>query len=148
MSITFSPQPPKVGKKKTLNKLQFRVLKENVRTTADAIAYRAVEIVSYMGIDLLAHAQPRVPWDTGELRKSGRVHVEANRKSFVVARGSKSGTISVKTNNLSFSSLGRGIGKTANARVSVSYHRVNRKGQDIAIWTHETLNPHDNSFLI
>lgn len=146
MSITFSPQPQKARKAKVINKLQFKVLKENIRTTADLIAYRAVEIVSYMGIDLLAHAQPRVPWDTGKLRRSGRVHVEANRKSFVIARGSKSGAISVRTNHLNFNSLGRNIGSSGapnTARVYVSYNRINEKGQDIAIWTHETLNPHD-----
>jgi len=104
------------------------------------LSYKIANAFSLIGADLLAHAQPRVPIDTGQLRESGRVTLRAGRgASLVVATGNADGTI---TANL-------GLFKSANLkkarsfRLNVGYRRTGRSGDDIALWTHETLLPHE-----
>jgi hypothetical protein len=128
-------------KAKVFMRKQMKILHHNVDVFGDMTGYVAVEIAAYMGIDLLGRSLPRTPWDTGQLRRSGRVHVVAGAKSAVVARGSKSGKVSVKMSKFNPQSF-KGLRKTPKASVFVSYQRMD-KGKDVAIFTHENLNPHD-----
>jgi len=93
--------------------------------------------------DLLANAQPRVPVDTGELRRSGRAtlnFIRGAKKYKDIAWGRADGTIKVDS-----SVVNRGFLKNV-TRIegTVHYSRFNEKEQDIAQWAHEDLLPYES----
>lgn len=135
--------PQDVGKALASNKIQFNLVKKNVKVAHELMAYRAMEVAAYMGIDLLAHSLPRVPWDTGELRKSGRVHLQVGGKFLTIARGRKSGRATVYKSRITISKIGKAALRARKGTVFVHYHKI-KNGKDIGVWTHENLNPQES----
>lgn len=106
------------------------------------VAYKVSRLVALCAVDLLANSQPRVPVDTGELRESGRAHVELGGRGFVtVGKGQKDGTIEADLSGITVNRIKGAVWISAN----VQYTRWNEFGEDIALWCHETLLPYDSS---
>ena len=120
-----------VGIEETRNILEYKL-----GTAITAFTARAIIAV---GVDLLANAQPRVPYDTGKLRESGRVNFQYGRVAIDVAKGKKDGSIEVDTLRVGTKRM-KGI---TNIQVNVAYSRTNESDKDIALWTHEELAPFD-----
>lgn len=104
------------------------------------LSYKIANAFSLIGADLLAHAQPRVPYDTGELRESGRATLRAGTGAGrIVAYGNADGTVKANIGLFKSSTLG----KARTFRMDVGYKRTGKHGDDVAVWSHETLLPHD-----
>jgi len=104
------------------------------------LSYKIANAFSLIGADLLAHSQPRVPYDTGKLRTSGIATIRAGvGGARVVASGNADGTVNANLGLFSSSSLGR----VRTFRLDVGYQRTGKDGDDIALWTHEDLFPQD-----
>ena len=123
---------------------QIEGFKETLKLLNDVLpkllSYKIANAFSLIGADLLAHAQPRVPYETGQLRESGRAVLRAGTSAGkVVASGNKDGTIVANLGLFKNADLK----KARSFRVDIGYRRTNDKGEDIALWTHEDLLPHD-----
>uniref|UniRef100_A0A6M3KG88 Uncharacterized protein n=1 Tax=viral metagenome TaxID=1070528 RepID=A0A6M3KG88_9ZZZZ len=103
------------------------------------LSARQAKILASIGIDLLARALPRTPYETGELRESGLVSMTIGNQWLDIATGNKDGTV---TANLSKISVPRHV---RNINLEVSFYRISRDGGlDIAQWVHEMLLPYDS----
>jgi hypothetical protein len=115
---------------------------ENLEIVEEFISYQVAKALTDVLITILAYAQPRVPVDTGELRESGTATLALDTNMKVVARGKADGSVSANST---------GITPTAFKRKKVSvvlgfieYSRISERGMlDIALWTHENLNPYE-----
>ena len=104
------------------------------------LSYKIANAFTLIGADLLAHAQPRVPYETGQLRESGRATLRAGTGGQrIVAKGKADGTVDANLGLFKSASLG----KVRSFRMEVSYQRTGKSGEDIALWTHESLYPWD-----
>ena len=113
---------------------------KNFSTLSDLVTLKVARAVAVIGSDLLANAQPRVPYDTGELRKSGLTQLNVGRRRFQLSKGNEDGTV---TTNLGLVTI-RNIGKAKSISAEVSYYRFNPKTEfDVAIFTHEVIGPQD-----
>ena len=111
----------------------------NLEVIKGRISVKAARIVAVIALDLLAKAQPRVPYDTKALRESGRARLILNGNSFInVGEGNGDGTI---TGDLSRISSVR-LKNVRSVTAYVQYTRFNSKGEDIAVWTHEIIHPY------
>lgn len=139
------PGPQKVGQTHIVSKDDVKLIIENTDTVLDLIVFRIAEALGSIGIDGLASTLPRVPWDTGELRKSGTVRLTVGRSSKIVAKGTKGGTVTVLgwlEELWAISTMKRRIRERPRMECDISFYKV-VDGRDIAIWTHEILNPQD-----
>ena len=123
---------------------------KNISVLGKLINYNLTRAVAEVVIDILAHAQPRVPYyaggslgekSTGELRKSGIANVEVGHTFVTVGKGNIDGSVSIDLSKITPNKI-----KLAQKRISanVGYYRENELGEDIALWTHEELLPHEN----
>lgn len=130
---------PEIRVRLTVDKADGKLLSDNLRVVATITKLRAARTLMAIGADLLANAQPRVPFDTGQLRESGKVVMKAGRGSnIVIASGNKDGTINA---NLA-AYKAKDLKNVKTITVNVSYTRFNSAGEDIATWTHEILRPY------
>jgi len=83
-----------------LNNSELEQLISNVKSLGDVIVYNALMATADIIIEILARSQPRVPVDTGELRRSG-LGVLEYKKIYEIAKGNDNGTISVNTPGIS-----------------------------------------------
>lgn len=139
--------PPKVGDVRVVDKEELSILKQNAGMVLGFTIVRVAEAVGACVIDGLAESQPRVPWDTGELRRSGRAYVKVGTNGRTFAKGNKSGTVGIlrQGDPLRFwgwNSMIRSVKTNPRIEGRITYNRV-KNGRDIALWTHENLNPHD-----
>jgi len=146
MAVSYNG-PSKAGKVHIVDKKELSILKKNGSMVLGFIAIRAAEAISASLIDGLAETQPRVPWDTGQLRKSGRVSLSIGMSGKTMAKGNKGGTVRLMRggdplNFWSANTMLRNIKMKPRIQGSITYTRT-KDGRDIALWTHEDLNPHD-----
>ena len=104
-----------------------------------AVAIYAARAIAIVVTDLLTRVQPRVPYDTGLLRVSGTATVKLGRSTEIVGVGKEDGTVTSWLGKITKSKLS-GV---RTIQGDVSYSRFNDSGKDIAIWTHEELQPFD-----
>jgi hypothetical protein len=116
---------------------------KNLTSLKKVIPYGFMKLVAAMGVDLLSYSQPRVPYDTGELRESGTVTLLVGGKKLFIGRGLKDGTVRANFSMLSKSS-GLVGPSTTKADVVVSYQRIGEDNLDVALWTHEELLPYES----
>ena len=57
----------------TIDEESFSQTIKNLNVVTKVVSYTMARAIGYICVHLLANAQPRVPMDTGELRRSGRV---------------------------------------------------------------------------
>ena len=124
---------------------------ENLGVVGEFVTYNvAVALVDSL-ISILSLAQPRVPYypggslgeaSTGELRKSGTASVMLGGQLKVVATGNIDGTVSANATGISPTAFKR---KKIDVILGfVEYNRISERGVlDIALWTHENLNPYE-----
>ncbi len=129
--------------------IQLKLFEDNMNALIDIVGYRAAEWVAAAGIDILEHAVPLTPWESGQLRRSGTVTLEVGNKRFEIAHGRKSGSVKTtgRFNRLSPRKLGRWIKRNPKAGAVVSFFRLadsDEGPRDIAVWTHEDLNPFES----
>ncbi len=132
-------------------RIQLDKVLQNWQTIGGIVSYKVARSIGYMMIDLLAHAQPRVPYypggkygkaSTGKLRKSGRAWIRrSDRRSMVIARGQVDGTVQADVSRITAAWVGRGRSLARFFQGNVSYSRISKDGRDIALWTHEQLLP-------
>lgn len=111
---------------------------KNLEITGKYLTLNAMYVVAAIVVDLLQSALPRTPYDTGELRESGRAFlIYDGGAEQDVGYGSKEGTVRTTYNRIRR--------KDAKHSVSggVSFFRTGEEGTDVAVWTHEDLLPYD-----
>jgi hypothetical protein len=122
-----------------INQSEIEGVLRNLEIVSNVISVKAAITVSAIALDLLANAQPRVPYDTGELRRSGKaVLVLDGAGDMIIGVGSEDGTILAMLSKLS----AERIKKARSISAYVQYIRYNDKGEDIALKMHEELNPY------
>ncbi len=129
--------------------IAIKLFEANMESLLDIVGYRAVEWVAAAGVDVLGHALPLTPWETGQLRESGTVTLEVGNKRFAIAHGSLSGAVEKtgKFSRMSARKIGRWIKRKPHAGAWVSFYRMadsDEGPRDIAVWTHEDLNPFES----
>lgn len=124
---------------------------ENLGVVGEFVTYNvAVALVDSL-ISLLAYAQPRVPYypggslgeaSTGELRESGTATINLGGQLKVVATGNIDGSVNANSTGISPTAFKR---KKIDVILGfVEYNRISERGTlDIALWTHENLNPYE-----
>lgn len=135
--ISPAPKGPSTGRF-GVRARDIKDLNDNLVIFGEYISISGARLLGNIAIDLLSKTQPKVPWDTGQLRESGTAYVVyGGRSAQVVGRGTKDG--GVKAN------LGRVKGRIPKGvnllTANVTYRRFGDNGRDIAVWTHEELLP-------
>ena len=119
-------------------------LQQRIRDVPAYITKAATKGALKTGLEAFEHSMQIVPVDTGKLADSGKLTVNNE----VVARGNAGADGNTKVtvlrkpegiepNAKDFATL-----KSGSANVRISFHRTNDKGENIALWAHETLLPH------
>jgi hypothetical protein len=128
--------------------IEVKLAEANLDNVHAAMIQRMVDWAVAAGTDVLKTALPRTPWDTGKLRKSGTVTIDIGGKRIDVASGRRSdnGMRILSGMNKLTPQLSRRIMKRVRTiSAIVHFHRVADSAEglrDVAIWTHEDLNPH------
>lgn len=114
----------------------------NLTIVEEYLSSGAASVIAAIALHILASAQPRVPYDTGQLRESGTALVRFGGKySKIVGKGKKDGTIEDKSTGLK---LGKGVVSFVTAQVTYSRMGIlHGKTADIAVWTHEDIYPYE-----
>ena len=118
----------------------YDMLLKNLNTWFDAVSLKLAKTLAVIGTDLLANAQPRVPFDSGALRRSGTVAIEFDgRKRVIVGQGRQNRILAnigaVKADI---------VGGAKRIDMEISYYRMDEEtGEDVALLTHEALGPFD-----
>jgi len=149
-----------------IDKNEINQVLKNMGATLGVITTGIARAIASIGVDVLANAQPRVPKDPGrevdvinkkgeivknketgktesiwykggKLRESGRAILQIGSGYKIVGRGNADGTIMANLRGLKYYLPTKRIGS------SVQYTRENSRGEDIALWCHEELLPHD-----
>ena len=128
--------------------IELQLAKANLANIHGAMIQRMVDWAAAAGADVLQTALQRVPYDTGKLRESGTLTMDIGGKLIDIARGRRADNrikylsgVNKLTPQLS-KRLRRRLGTI---QAIVHFHRVSDSAEglrDIAIWTHENLNPH------
>ena len=117
----------------------IKSLKKNFDGINTIITTSIARAIASIGVDILSNAQPRVPIDTGKLRKSGISTLHFDKSYMIIGRGREDGTVMA---NLRYVKA-----KLPSKKISTSvfYHRFSDTNEDfdVALWCHEILNPHD-----
>lgn len=112
-----------------------------VKELSGFVNLHTARTVTTIVADLLSTAQPRVPVDTGKLRRSGTAYLQFGNSIRTVAKGQKDGTVDVSPGRVTHWDI-------KNARYiagNVDYERQSDDGKkDVAIFTHEYLNPYES----
>lgn len=118
----------------------IKELRDNLVIFAEHITSSGAKLMANIAIDLLSRSQPKVPWDTGQLRESGKASlIYGGRYSVIVGRGTKEGNVKAD-----LSKVKRRVPKnTKFLSANVTYYRVGEDGKDVALWTHEELLPYE-----
>lgn len=127
--------------------ISVETLRLNLETAGIAMVQRAADWAVGAGVDILAYAIPMTPVKTGKLRKSGTVTIDFGTKKVDVARGLKRGDVRLLAGIKEISpTLSKKIAKRAKGITTIVHFRrhadSNQGPRDIAIWTHEMINPH------
>jgi len=128
---------------------QLTSLTQNLTVFNAYVTEEVVRTVGEIVIDVLRRSEPKVPWDTGQLRGSGRAVVllghshgggyEIDVGKGIKYQGSGEGRIDMFMDKL------RGKTKARYVTGNVIYQRTGDGGVDVALWTHEDLNPYGGS---
>lgn len=112
----------------------------NLRKELPAIInIKIARTLAIIGVDLLANSMPRVPVDTGELRRSGVAFVRLGKRRFDVATGTEEGTVKADLGVVTSA----GMGNVRAMHLDVAFYRMGNQGFDVAQWTHENLLAHE-----
>jgi len=132
-------------------KVNINQVIENLTVLEEFITYSVAQAVVDALITILAYAQPRVPYypggelgeaSTGDLRRSGTATIALNGTLKVVATGNVDGTVNANSTGISPTAFKRK--KISSILGFVEYSRISERGMlDIALWTHENLNPYE-----
>jgi hypothetical protein len=129
----------------------FKQTLRNLEIVPKVISYTMARAVGYVGVHLLTNAQPRVPYATGELRRSGRVDMllgwsKGTGYALTLAKGLETGEVESSLSKITRKRIERGKRAVTNIEAYVHYHRegeLNGKPIDVALWTHEVIHPHE-----
>lgn len=132
-----------------VDELSMQETTKNLEVLSQALAFRLYTTIGSIVIDLLADAQPRVPFyaggprgmrSTGQLRESGTAFLTVNGgRETKVGDGKRDGSIVAKPSAMTTTQT---QGNVKSIIGYVWYHRED-KGKDVAIWTHESLLPEE-----
>jgi hypothetical protein len=143
--------PVTIKSKITVDSRDFAQVGHNLRVAGSLVTQKSVRALAILAIDLLRQAQPTVPIASdvkgrllphaGQLRESGRASVlyRGGKEAVDVGTGRKDGGVNVDLSKLRAATGAIKTAHTVEARVS--YYRVNKEGDDIALWAHEDLLP-------
>jgi len=104
-----------------------------------AVTIYSARALALVAVDLLSKAQPRVPYDIGLLRSSGQATLKIGRGTEIIGVGKDDGTVVSWMGKINKAKL---VG-VRTIRADVSYHRIGDKGEDVAVWTHESIYPYE-----
>lgn len=127
--------------------IEMRLAEQNLENDLAAVIQRTVDWVMAAGVDILDFSLPMVPWDTGKLRESGTVTMRTNLGNTDVATGQrKSKNVNVLPAAEKFTPQlsKRMLRRIKLIQAVIHFHRTadsNEGPRDIALWTHENLNP-------
>ena len=115
----------------------IREVMNNIQVLDTLIKMKLARALALGIADVLAHSQPTVPVDTGELRESGLAKLYLGSRRYDVGTGNSDGSIEVTLSNITKGALSH----VKTMRGEVSYFRMNG-AIDVAFVTHEDLNPY------
>lgn len=108
----------------------------NLSVFGETLTKNGAETLANIGAHLLSHTHPKVPFDTGELRASGRATLKFTPGTYMdVAKGTTGETIDVEFYGLK----SKIIPRLQRIDLTVHYSKEGDMGLDIAVWTHEDL---------
>uniref|UniRef100_A0A6M3IKH3 Uncharacterized protein n=2 Tax=viral metagenome TaxID=1070528 RepID=A0A6M3IKH3_9ZZZZ len=164
LRMPFAGMPPTkvstIGMSLRLSGAEFNETIRNLWVVGEAITFQYARTVADILVNLLAKAQPRVPyfserearargWDgkdprsgwgppsTGELRESGAARLGFNTYTMlVIARGKVDGKVDADVRRVDPSRFDIGITRI---RGNITYEHTSPTGEDIALWTHENM---------
>ncbi len=121
---------------------------KNFKNLGTAIKWMYAKTLAGVLIDILANSQPRVPYDTGKLRRSGMAVIYGGKsgrgKQMIVGGGKEDGTVVSQLHTLRYDQVRimkfmRGV---------VGYYRMADRDPnfDVALFTHEILYPYEMRF--
>ena len=138
--------PARSNLKKVISPSDFGILKKNLEEVAKYYILKALWVMVHSQVHLLATAVPRTPVDTGLLRESAQVKLKSKKFSGTVlakvAKGKRDGSIEVNYDTVNSVISRMSPERIKNAAVEVVYNRVKRGNFDVAVFTHEELNPY------
>jgi len=140
------PGPPLITM--DLPAIEVKLAEANLENVHAAMIQRMVDWATAVGIDVLETALPRVPYDTGQLRESGTVTMDLGGKTIDIATGRREdpGIRYLPGMAKLTPQLAKKLRKRITTIASViHFHRIadsNEGPRDIALWTHEDLNPY------
>jgi len=112
---------------------------DNLSVVGDKVSYLSARALAYSLVDILSYALPRTPIDTGELRASSRAVIKLGRHGNIyIGTGQEDGTVAANLRLITKTAL-KGV---RTLRGEVYYFREGEGGVDVALWTHEDLNPY------
>lgn len=119
----------------------LRELLRSIKAVHSYVNIRAARAVAVVAIDLLTYTNPRVPWETGKLRGSGRAYFVGGRQGLIEVAKSRIQEGPDAPVDADLARLkSKDFSKTDKVTSLVSYSRISPKGFDIAEWTHQWIN--------
>ena len=131
---TFKSTPPK--KLKVTDVVQ---VSDNLSVVGDNVSYLSARALAYSLMDILSYALPRTPVDTGELRESSRAVIKLGRHGEIFIGHGKADGSTVGNLRLITATALKGV---RTLRGDIYYFKKGEGGVDVALWTHEDLNPY------
>jgi len=128
-----------------INLKDLDLIEKNLTVLHDYILLRTLRTIAVIVVDVLAHSLPRTPYDTGELRASGRAIIKTSMgQQFTVGRASNvfpHETVNADLGKINTGKV-KGLRRKGIIKGDVTFRRMNESGVDIATWAHETLLPY------
>lgn len=138
-ALLRGPQPEKRSPGVSLAVIGIDETAKVLGELSKLIKVNTARVVANIMADLLARSAPRVPWDTKQLRGSGRAVLLFGSTYITVAKVNKEdASVEVTHTRLPKS----GLKSARKIDGDIYYNRENEEGQDIALWAHEDLNPY------
>lgn len=123
----------------TIDINEVKSVSKNLDALGQIIAVKSARIAAVIAIDLLTNAQPRVPYDTGELRRSGKAVLTFGSRGYLnVASGNEDGTVTADLGKIS----AERIKGSKSIRAYVQYSKFNADGEDVTSIIHYNLFPY------
>ena len=142
--------------------VEFDKAIKNIKQIGPIVTYYAARAVAEGLAYIMGYVQPIVPYfpggyvdgklqkpSTGKLRESGTARIylgDMNKTNYItIATGNKDGSVSVNLSKMIPSRFADRNYKTVSG--DISYQRISEEtGLDIALWTHEALQPYEDRF--
>jgi hypothetical protein len=119
-------------------------LEEKIRNVPRYLASAAVRGALKTGLSAFDHAMEIVPVDTGQMARSGRLTLNNDTYARGECDDSKATSVDIvrQEEPLAPTPYNLKILKSGSVNINISFQRIGKDGENVALLTHETLLPH------